>query len=181
MVEALQSARARKALGDWREFLLVLERGAAGDRQAAHPIGGLAAARIAKVYLKMVRTGGAIDDSSPAEALHELRKTGKELRYLLEFFQGIFPASRVKPMVRALKALQDTLGRFQDRQVQGELIRSLREEVKTLPGGADALMAMGRLIARLEEEQRQAREDFEGRFAAFASPRQQQLVRETFA
>ncbi len=30
--------------------------------------------------------GGAIDESSPAEAYHELRKKGKELRYLLELF-----------------------------------------------------------------------------------------------
>ena len=30
--------------------------------------------------------GRAIDDDSPHEALHDLRKKGKELRYLLEFF-----------------------------------------------------------------------------------------------
>ena len=58
--------------------------------------------------------GKRIDDDSPAADLHELRKVGKELRYLLEFFGGIFDPETVKPMLKALKALQDVLGRFQD-------------------------------------------------------------------
>jgi CHAD domain-containing protein len=84
-------------------------------------------------------------------------------------------------MVRTLKALQDTLGRFQDREVQAELIRSLRDEVKELDDGAAALMAMGQLVERLEEQQADARAGFAERFAAFASRRQRALVRETFA
>ena len=39
----------------------------------------------------MVKMGTAIDDDSPAEDLHELRKVGKELRYLLEFFASLYP------------------------------------------------------------------------------------------
>ena len=71
--------------------------------------------------------GAAIDDASPPEALHDLRKKGKELRYLLEFFAGLYPAEVVKPMVKTLKALQDTLGRFQDREVQaGDAARARR-------------------------------------------------------
>ena len=38
-------------------------------------------------------------------------------------------------MVRTLKALQDTLGRFQDREVQAELIRSLGAEIGALDDG----------------------------------------------
>ncbi len=57
------------------------------DRPAATmPIGELAGERIRKVYRRMVQMGRAIDDSSPPEAYHELRKKGKELRYLLELF-----------------------------------------------------------------------------------------------
>ena len=52
----------------------------------------LASHRITRVYRKMVRMGSAIDDDSPAEDLHELRKVGKELRYLLEFFASLYPA-----------------------------------------------------------------------------------------
>ena len=61
--------------------------------------------------------GRRIGDDSPAEALHDLRKKGKELRYLLEFFASLYAADVVKPMVSTLKGLQDVLGRFQDREV----------------------------------------------------------------
>ena len=74
--------------------------------------------------------GKAIDDDSPAEDLHELRKVGKELRYLLEFFASLYPPEVVKPFVKTLKGLQDQLGRFQDHEVQANALRELAPEVK---------------------------------------------------
>ena len=41
------------------------------------------------------------------------------------------------------------LGRFQDREVQAELLRSLGDGIAALEGGAAALMGMGVLVARL--------------------------------
>jgi CHAD domain-containing protein len=128
----------------------------------------------------MVRDGRAIGADSPDEALHDLRKRGKELRYLLEFFGGLYPAAVVKPMVAALKDLQDVLGRFQDRTVQVETLRDKGEELATLPGGPGALIALGSLIDALEADQRAARAAFEDRFAAFASKRERAQVKATF-
>jgi CHAD domain-containing protein len=148
---------------------------------AAAPIRDSAGTRIAKVYRRMVKDGRAIDDSSPPEALHELRKKGKELRYLLELFGSeLFPGEVVKPMVKTLKALQDVLGRHQDREVQAAMLRELREEVSALPGGPGALMAMGLLVDRVGADQRAARGEFTDTFAAFASKAQRKLVKETF-
>ena len=48
---------------------------------------------------------------------------GKELRYLLELFGGLWPSGVVKPMVRSLKGLQDVLGTHQDREVQSDHMR----------------------------------------------------------
>jgi CHAD domain-containing protein len=128
----------------------------------------------------MVKMGASIDDGTPAEALHELRKQGKELRYLLEFFSSLYPGRVVKPMVSSLKGLQDVLGRFQDREVQAGLLRSLGDEVAVLEGGAAALMAMGVLVQRLSEEQAQARDQFAESFAGFAATSQRKLVEQTF-
>ena len=80
--------------------------------------------------MRIVKAGKRIDDSSPPQALHELRKQGKELRYLLELFTSLYPAHVTKPMLRTLRALQEMLGRFQDREVQAHLIRSIGEEVR---------------------------------------------------
>ena len=128
----------------------------------------------------MVKMGRAIDEDSPHDALHDLRKKGKELRYLLEFFASIYPAGIVKPMVATLKGLQDVLGRFQDREVQADALRALGDDIAALDGGAAALMAMGVLVQRLAEEQDQARAQFAERFAQFAAKPQRKLVSQTF-
>ena len=95
----------------------------------------MAGERIRTVYKKMVALGSDIDDTSPAEDLHELRKRGKELRYLLEFFGGLWPSSVAKPMVKTLKGLQDVLGTHQDREVQADHLRSLADELAGVVGG----------------------------------------------
>ena len=136
--------------------------------------------RIRSVYRRMVRDGRAIDASSPDTALHELRKRGKELRYLLELFGGLFPREVVKPMVGALKDLQDVLGRFQDRAVQTAMLRERADELAAEPGGPNAVLAVGLVISALEADQRDARDGFEERFDAFAARRQRALVRDTF-
>jgi CHAD domain-containing protein len=183
LAATLRSDRVTSLLARWRSFLDGLEGIDEADRPAAaHPIGAVAGERIRRVYRGMVRMGGAIDESSPAEDYHELRKKGKELRYLLELFGApLYDAEVVKPMIRTLKALQDVLGRHQDREVQAALIRSLAPEVGAGPGGSEALMAMGALIARLTEDGRAARSEFAGRFAEFAAKEQRRLVKETFA
>jgi CHAD domain-containing protein len=138
--------------------------------------------RIARVHRRMLRDGRRIDDSTHAEALHELRKKGKELRYLLELFDAsLFPMEIVKPMIKSLKALQDVLGRHQDRAVQIATLRELSNEVSALPGGSAALMAMGVLIERLDEDQRAARSELADVFGAFSSKEQRRVVKETFA
>ena len=143
--------------------------------------GEVAGGRINRVYRRMVRMGEAIDDSSPPEAYHELRKKGKELRYLLELFgASLYPDDVVKPMVKALKALQDVLGQHQDREVQVATLRTLRDDVAREPGGAAAVMAMGVLVERLAEDERAARQAFAERFEAFSSKAQRRLVKDTF-
>ncbi|MGI8429399.1 MAG: CHAD domain-containing protein [Solirubrobacteraceae bacterium] len=148
---------------------------------AGRGIADLAGEQIRKLYRRMVRMGRAIDDDSPPEVYHELRKKGKELRYVLELFGSLYPSDAVKPMIKSLKALQDTLGRHQDREIQRGMLRSLRDEVAALPGGPGALMAMGVLVERLGEDERAARNTFAERFAVFASKEQRKLIKETFS
>jgi CHAD domain-containing protein len=178
LVRDLRSKHATQLLSAWRAFLDRLEESEEAERpDSARPICEVAGERIRRVYRRMVRMGRAIDDSSPAEDYHELRKKGKELRYLLELFGApLYPGEVVKPMIKTLKGLQDVLGRHQDREVQVALLRSLGPEV----GEPGALMAMGALIGRLTEDERAARGEFAGRFAEFAAKKQRQLVKETF-
>jgi CHAD domain-containing protein len=182
MVRALGSKRLTTLLSEWRSFLDGLQAMPEDERpDASRPIAEVSGERIRKVYRRMLKMGGAIEPSSPAESYHDLRKKGKELRYLLELFGvPLYPEEVVKPMIKSLKALQDVLGRHQDREVQIGLLRSLGPEVAETKSGDAALMAIGALVARLGEDERAARGEFAGRFAEFASKEQRRLVKETF-
>ena len=181
MAKGLRSERTRALLDNWGDFLDALVASPEDDRpDAARPVAEVAGERIDKVYRQMVKMGSAIGPDTPHEALHDLRKKGKELRYLLEFFAPLYPSEIVKPMVATLKGLQDVLGRFQDREVQADALRALGDEIAALDGGAAALMAMGVLVQHLAAEQEQARAQFDERFERFAAKAQRKLVKQTF-
>jgi CHAD domain-containing protein len=183
MVRALRSGRYVALRSNWSSFLDGLPALPLDERHAAErSIGQLTGERITKVYRQMVKRGRRIDSATPAEEFHNLRKKGKELRYLLEMFGApLYPSTVVRPMIKALKSLQDVLGRHQDREVQVAMLRSVSADVAKLPGGAEALMAMGVLIARLSEDEQAARSEFGEHFAAFADGPQRALVKDTFS
>lgn len=176
----LRGAAFRQAWTGYRAFLAG-DLGPARDRpDAKRPIDEVAGRRIRKVYGTMLDRGAAIDADSPAVQLHDLRKRGKELRYLLELFGALWPRSVVKPMVSSLKALQDVLGTHQDREVQAARLRELAVELAGESGGPEALLALGVLVDRLGEQQRAARGAFAARFVAFSAPDRRKLVNATF-
>ena len=125
--------------------------------------------------------GSAIGSASPPEAFHELRKKGKELRYLLELFGSpLYPSEVVKPMIKALKALQDVLGRHQDRRCRSDCCARCATR-SPRPGGPAALMAMGVLVQRLGEDERRPGETSPSDSMRSRPSGQRKLVKDTFA
>ena len=178
----LRSRRTAELLDDWERLLESLVELPLDDRpDAARTISEVCGERIGKVYGKILSMGQAISDSSPPEAFHELRKTGKELRYLLELFGvQLFDEHVVGPLIDSLKDLQELLGRHQDREVQIVMVRSLTGEVALLPGGGAGCLAMGTLVARLRDDELAARREFAEPFAELASADRRDAVSETF-
>jgi CHAD domain-containing protein len=116
-----------------------------------------------------LREGAAIGAASPAGDLHELRKTCKKLRYLVEFFHSLLEPDAAEAAIASLKGLQDTLGGFQDLQVQAEaLLGYAREMAREKKAAPPTYIALGMLVERLREEQARARTEFSGRFFEFA-------------
>ncbi|HET6874626.1 MAG TPA: CHAD domain-containing protein [Acidimicrobiales bacterium] len=173
--------RSRRFADAWQRWKATVSESAFDGSDSGRAIGELAGGRIVAVYKGMVKMGSAIDDSSPPEALHDLRKKGKELRYLLELFGSMWPSDRVKPLVGALKGLQDVLGHFQDDEIQVHELRSLGPILAGTPGGTDSLIALGFVVEGLARRQQHARDDFARRFADFAAPDNRKLVSSTFA
>ena len=155
----------------------MVDTGAFDGEAAANPIGDLAGRRVVSVYKRMVAMGAAINEDSPAESLHDLRKKGKELRYLFELFGSLWPAEQVKPLVSTLKGLQDELGHFQDDEIQVAELRAFGPTLASAPGGTDSLIALGFVIEGLTKRQQAARAAFSQRFTAFAGTETRKVVK----
>ncbi|MGO9297323.1 MAG: CHAD domain-containing protein [Streptosporangiaceae bacterium] len=172
LTAGLRSARFTGLTQNWREALAGVAAGR-GKRSAAGRPGTpqLAADRIGRAHRRMLTAGAAITPASPPHQLHNLRKRGKELRYLLELFGSLYDQAEHWQAVRALKNLQDCLGEFQDTEVQLTELREFADQMMARRSApAATLLAMGEIAAGLAHRQQAARSQFSERFRAFASP-----------
>ncbi len=166
---ALNGERYRKLKRSWRRYLTspLPERPGAGD--ARKPIAEVARRRTWRMYRRVMREGLAITADSPPPELHELRKSCKKLRYLIEFFQTLFPGDEIRRLIKELKALQDNLGDFQDLDVQshtlGQFSAQMREENTVSPRTE---LAIQTLREALQARMQAVRGDFEARFRHFS-------------
>lgn len=92
------------------------------DTRPAHE----AAATLARVaYRRVVKAARRLAREGP-EARHALRIEVKRLRYLLDQWQDVWPASRTQASLLALQGLQDLLGPLNDAAVADRLLTQLR-------------------------------------------------------
>lgn len=131
----------------------------------------LAGHHLQQLWQQVLDDGRAIDAESPSEALHDLRKRCKRLRYLLEFFASIWTDDGLPGLIHAVKQLLDILGAFQDFEVQADKLREFaRQMVTEGQTPAETLLAMGMLVDDLLRRQQQKRDTFLRHFADFAGP-----------
>ncbi|MBG0567068.1 CHAD domain-containing protein [Actinoplanes aureus] len=169
LVRGLRSARFRNVLSGWADVLADLA-GPPPGQASGLTVGELANRSIGRAYRRVVRGGADIDQGTPAEALHSLRKRCKELRYALELFAPISDRAARKRVVADLKDLQDVLGRFQDADVQKQTLYRFAEQMREAHAPTKALLAMGELVSHLDADQQRARGEFDRAFARFSRP-----------
>ncbi|RZF31824.1 CHAD domain-containing protein [Paraburkholderia sp. UYCP14C] len=78
--------------------------------------------RLAQRTLQRRSRRAARSEDTHEEHLHDVRKAGKKLRYLLEFFQPVIKGGRGRT-IRQLTSVQDKLGQFNDIAASAALIR----------------------------------------------------------
>ncbi|MDV7339715.1 CHAD domain-containing protein [Terasakiella sp. A23] len=170
LVTDLKSRRFKDFLTKWRTFLKRPVPVRPTAPAAAFPIGDLADKRIWKTYRRVINEGSVIGDETPAEALHDLRKTCKKLRYLLEFFASLYPAKDVGALIKTLKGLQENLGDFQDLDVQADTLHGYSEGMlKEGVSDPKVFLAMGVLVENFMTRKVEVRAEFSERFADFSS------------
>jgi CHAD domain-containing protein len=142
----LRSDRFRKCLLDVTEWIETgpWTNSAAASADTERPVEEHAAAILAK-RRKQVRKRGRHLSELSARARHELRISAKKLRYMTEFFAGVFPgqknAKRREAALTSLKQLQENLGRLND--------IALRK--KTLASNGDGLGAHAAAMLNAED------------------------------
>ena len=183
LARGLASTRYKKLVADWRSYLTTAGEADATPEpvNAARPIREVGSERIWKIYRRILKQGLAIDDSSPAERVHDVRLECKKLRYLMEFFRSLYNSAEIETSIKELKRLQDNLGDFNDYEVQQASLAEFAEEMsaKTQTPAA-TLLAMGQLQSHLAEGQNAERRAFNQRFARFASAENQARFRRLF-
>jgi len=167
LAKKLQSAKYQSTLSEWEQYLKESSCKQALEQNAKLTIKELADRRIWKIFTRVLQEGEAINDSSPNEALHDLRKSCKKLRYLMEFFQSLYPEHQIKHLIKTLKELQEVLGDFQDYAVQKHNLKLFSEEMMALNIPASTFLAMGVLVQDLDAHSCRARKEFASRFTDF--------------
>ncbi|HSO79300.1 MAG TPA: CHAD domain-containing protein, partial [Chromatiaceae bacterium] len=181
LVEHLDSKRFRDLLRDWRAFLEAPVPESSVVPNAMRPVKAVADDRIWTMYRRVRKEGRAMTPASPAEDMHELRKSCKKLRYLIEFFDSLYPKQEVRQLVKLLKVLLDNLGKFQDLAVQADHLREMAQRMRDEDrASTDTLLTMGILVGDLLEHQHRAREEFAEIFAGFDSEEHQGLFKSLF-
>ncbi len=168
LVTGLRSARFKSLAAGWRADLERLTSVPPSRRYAAD---AYAATTIARAHRRVLRDGQAITPASPPQALHELRKRCKELRYLIEVFASLRDQAEQARAISELKTLQDCLGEFQDTDVQSAELRVFANAMmadRSAP--AETLLAMGEIAGALAVRQAAARQEFARLFAGFCGP-----------
>ncbi len=180
MAAKLQSDQYKQQIVAWEQYL---ESSTSKKSKQKHSLTTkeLADQRIWKMYRRLLKEGRAIDDDSPAEALHDLRKTGKKLRYLMEFFQSLYPESEIKQLIKALKNFQTVLGDFQDYEVQENNIKHFSEEMMADGVDSNTILAMGVLVQYLDTLKNHARKDFAHQFESFTRKENNHRFKKLFA
>jgi CHAD domain-containing protein len=182
LIAALDSDRYRALIRDWSDRLRRPVAETPSAPNALRAVRPVVSKRIRKVARGILRDGEAIDDSTPAAALHELRIECKKLRYLLDLFAGLYDREEIKIVTRELKKLQDNLGRFNDCELQQQwLTDCAREMAATDPTPVDTFLAMGRLESSLQAGQTKERQRFTKRFARFAGAENRRRLERLFS
>ena len=172
----LKSSEYKEALKSWDAYLKQAPDQVAEDAPENRPVCEVADKLIWELYQQSLEEGNGINAESPAEDIHSLRKTCKKLRYLMEFFQSLYPARKMRELILVLKGLQDVLGDYNDYSVHIDMLKTFTETVKN----SAVLKAVNKQITILEKKQAKVMSGFADQYVQYASEDHIDEFRELF-
>jgi CHAD domain-containing protein len=168
LVQRLNSSSYREFITSWEEFL-ENDSDIFNSINSTVPIVDLARKHIYGRFKKILKKGGKINKESPDSNIHDLRLDCKKLRYLVEFFSGLFPGEDITALISQLKKLQDCLGEFNDYSIQQIHLEDYLLTVNASASSSIELAAtIGALITASYQEKQKRRNAFFKIFRTFA-------------
>ncbi len=172
--------------GDYKNYLNQWEKFLKSDtlphtRNSAKPVKKIASVIIFKRFKKILKIGERIQDDTPEGQLHQLRIECKKLRYLLEFFQSLYPKRSMSYLIKNLKLLQDKLGTFNDLSIQQEeLKKHISKYAQNGQNSTLVFASLGGLIANFYQQQLAERRSFRDVFSKFKAEKNINLYHQLF-
>ena len=181
LAQWLDSTRFRSLIVNWRDYILHPDTNRETAPDAHRKLRKVADERIWHAYRRVRDRGREIKRKTPVTKLHRLRIYCKKLRYLMEFFRGVYPRKKMSSYIGSLKQLQQNLGDLHDYHVQGEALRSFARKMQREGLASPETMAAIDVLAEdLHGHEIQARKDFADVFADFDRPRNRAMARTLF-
>jgi CHAD domain-containing protein len=174
--ETLKSSEYKQAMKSWDEYLQQPVENLDENSPQARPVSTVADKLVWELYQQTLEQGNVITPESPADDIHTLRKTCKKLRYVMEFFQSLYPARRIRELILVLKGLQDVLGDFNDYAVHIDMLKEFRKSVPE----ESVEKAMTAMIKELKKKQAAVRAGFAEQYAQYSSQDHIDEFREIF-
>jgi CHAD domain-containing protein len=158
--QALRSHRFSALVTDWRAALQEVLAGESehGPAPATRPF---AEQRMRRARRRIVRRAARLEADWSMDAVHDLRKRGKELRYLQDAFGAVADGRTSRSGTRELKALQDCLGDIRDACMHMDELTDFAGAARELP--AATLMDIGAMCDRLGTRRDRAIAELPGR------------------
>jgi CHAD domain-containing protein len=99
----------------------------------------------------------------------------------MEFFQHLYPAKKIRALIKELKGLQENLGDFQDLEVQIHSLQHYSDQMKQEGDMTPRTeLAMDILLKGLETRMQEVRDIFASRFEQFSSKSNEHRFRHLF-
>ena len=167
LIQAMRSSQATELMRTWRAWVNDPAAHERSGPHGQHPLGEVVAKRIDRLQTRVLEGGRSIEPNSHADLVHDLRKTAKKLRYMVECFGNMVPKKPRAEFVGRLKAIQDGLGEYQDAVVHIAEVRAASGAVPAGGATVETLLAAGQLIERFEQQRQAALDGCIDQFADY--------------
>lgn len=181
LLKSLTSEKFNKFLSECETYFRTGLKDHFRTEKGKRPVVKVASKAIWKAYKRLLKKGYIASGTGDGEALHDLRKSGKKLRYLLETFKSLYPAGDMEKVILHCRNLQSLLGRIVDYRVQQRYLLGLSDmsvNSSELPAATNSCIQY--LVKTYKKLEQEAVGKFDDEFAGFSSPDTKKLFRKLF-